>query len=663
MKKSSWPVKILLLLIVIASSNIGIAQNSGVLALMDSLENTTDGKVRVDLMNAIAGQSMEVNLDLAISTAREARTEGLEQEYLKGIADANKWLGKGNALKGRNAEALHNFMDALVVYEQLSDSLEMANVYKYLANVYTNNGNDREAMRYYRIAQEIYSNLQDSKGNSSILNNIGTIYLTSGDADSALYYLNQSRLSYLELKDESGLATNYTNMGYAYSIKEDHIKAIDYYNKSYELAKKLDIKQTMSTALNNVGNEYMLIGEYEKAEEFVAAGIKIAEDEGYKVNVWVGYYTMGEVNEHGGNYKESVAWYHKAEDVHGELRNEATLNALMDFQTMQLEQAQRREIEKINSINQEKIQSARLKNLLYLSTAIFALLMLLGVTYYFMKRHKATLKISIQNKEINSQKHQIEAQSAKIKQVNDTLRVRNKKLRDLNEQKNYMMNVVAHDLKSPLNQINGLANVISLDDDNLNSTQKECLDNISVASSRLKEMIEKILDSRTADKMEKRIDIESIDVEAMANEVLSDFSVVANNKNIKLSKKSSSKTANVKADKHYLRQVLDNLVSNAIKFSPEGKSVNLNIFDEGDKILAEIQDEGPGLTSEDQEQLFTEYAVLSAKPTGNEVSTGLGLAIAKNYVEEMGGEIWCESEHGHGASFKFKLDRADLNQS
>lgn len=663
MKNISWPVKILLLVIVIMSSNIGFAQNSIVQVLMDSLETATDKKVRVDLMNAIAGHCMDDNLDLAISTARDARTAGLEQEYLKGIADANKWLGKGNALKGRNADALHNFMDALIVYEQLSDSLEMANVYKYLANVYTNNGNEREAMRYYRIAQKIYADLHDSKGTSSILNNIGTIYLTSGDADSALYYLNQSRLSYMELKDESGLATNYTNMGYAYSIKEDHLEAIRYYTKSYDLAEKTDSKETMATSLNNVGNEYMLMGEYDKAEEFVSAGIEIAENEGYKVMIWVGYYTMGEINEFSGAYKESVEWYHKAENVHSELRNEATLNALMDFQTMQLEQAQRREIDKINTINEEKIQTARLKNFLYLSMAIFALLLLLGLTYYFMKRHKATLKIAIQNKEINAQKQQIEEQSTKIKQVNDTLRVRNKKLRELNEQKNYMMSVVAHDLKSPLNQINGLANVISLDDDNLNSTQKECLDNISVASGRLKEMIEKILDSRTADNMEKNVDIESVDVEAMANDVLSDFSTAANNKNIKLSKKSLSKKVNVKADKHYLRQVLDNLVSNAIKFSPEGKSVNLNITDEGDKILAEVQDEGPGLTTEDQENLFIEYAVLSAKPTGDEVSTGLGLAIVKNYVEKMGGEIWCESEHGHGASFKFKLDRAELVQS
>jgi len=639
-------------------SNVTFSQNVNVRVLLDSLENVTDSEQKVDLLNAIAGLCMEDNINLALSKAHEARNTGLDLKYLKGIADANKWLGKGNALKGKNAEALHNFMDALLVYQQLTDSLEMANIYKYLANVYTNNGNDREAMRYYKIAQKTYSDLHNTKGTSAILNNIGTIYLTSGDSDSALYYLNQSRLSYLELKDESGLATNYTNMGYAYSIKEDHLEAIRYYNLSYELAKKLDSKETMSTSLNNVGNEYMNLGEYDKAEEFVTAGLKIAEEEGYMVNVWVGSYTLGEINEGRGDYKESVEWYHKAENVNNELRNAATTNALMDVQTMQLEEAQRREIEKINTINEEKIQTAKLKNYLYLSMAIFALLLLLGLTYYFMKRHKATLKIALQNKEINTQKQQIEEQSGKIKQVNDTLRVRNKKLRELNEEKNYMMSVVAHDLKSPLNQINGLANVINLDDQNLNKTQKECLDNISIASVRLRDMIDKILDSSIVGNRDKNLEIENIDVEVMASAVLNDFSTAASKKNIKLNKKSGSKKAIVSADKHYLRQVLDNLVSNAIKFSPPGKSVNLNIIEEGDKILAEIQDEGPGLTSEDKEKLFTEYAVLSAKPTGNEVSTGLGLAIVKNYVERMGGEVWCESEYGHGASFKFKLDRA-----
>ena len=221
-----------------------------------------------------------------------------------------------------------------------------------------------------------------------------------------------------------------------------------------------------------------------------------------------------------------------------------------------------------------------------------------------------------------------------------------------------MMSVVAHDLKSPLNQINGLANVIKLDDENLNITQKDCLDNIDTASSRLSEMVNKILDGRSLEKREHSLQIEGIDIEKMAGEVLNDFSTVADNKKITLHKNTNKNGAFVKADRHYLRQVLDNLVSNAIKFSPNGKNVKLNIENNGSSVLAEIVDEGPGLTNADKEILFTEYAILSAKPTGGESSTGLGLAIVKNYVERMGGEVWCESIFGQGAAFKVKLERS-----
>ena len=660
MKNISWLIRIIILLTVSVWGNQSFAQQAEVSALMDSLEITQEPDRKADILNAIADKCLEYDIDLSISKAHEARELALDNGYLMGVAIANKWLGKANAIKGQTAEALHNLMDALRVFEEFSDSLQIANVYKYLANVYTTNGNDQEALRYYKIARDVYSRLGDRKGTSAILNNIGTLYLSNENSnpDSALYYLDQSRLSYLEIKDESGLATNYTNMGYAYSSKGDYKKAIEYYNMCYELAVKVDSKMTMATALLNVGDGYMNLGEYDKAEESILAGLDISEKEGYKENKYVGFYTLGELNELIGDYKESLDWYHKAETINSELRNSANIGALMDVQTMQLEAAQRREIERINIINAEKIETERLKKLLFLSLTILSLVVLLGITIYFMKRHKASLRIAMQNKEIGKQKEQIEDQSGKIKVVNDTLRVRNKKLRELNEEKNYIMSVVAHDLKSPLNQINGLASVIKLDEEKLNVTQKECLNNIEVASARLSEMVNKILDSRNADKKKQSLQIEEIDIEKMATDVLNDFSTAANNKKISLHKNTIKNGASVKADRHYLRQVLDNLVSNAIKFSPNGKNVELNIKNDGDTVLAEVVDEGPGLTNKDKENLFTEYAVLSAKPTGGETSTGLGLAIVKNYVEKMGGEIWCESTFGQGAAFKVKLERS-----
>ena len=98
-------------------------------------------------------------------------------------------------------------------------------------------------------------------------------------------------------------------------------------------------------------------------------------------------------------------------------------------------------------------------------------------------------------------------------------------------------------------------------------------------------------------------------------------------------------------------QVLENLVSNAVKYSPPGKNIFVRLQHSAEAVRCEVQDEGPGLSPEDQKKLFGKFARLSAKPTGGEHSTGLGLSIVKKMVEAMNGKVWCESELGKGATF------------
>ena len=654
-------VRLLLVAVLLAySANIQIAyaQQSVVTALQDSLAAAKTDQRKVDLLNSIAVSAYEYNLNLSQASAHEAKEIAHAISYKRGVADANRWLGKIYNSKGKTPESLEFFMEALTAYEEMQDSVQLADIYKNLANVYSNNGNNREAMRYYNVSLEIYRSIKDLRGEGAIMNNIGTIYLSLENTDSALYYLNQSRLSGIEIQDNSLLATSYTNMGYAYAVKEDYEKAIEYYQQSYDIASELDAKETMSTALLNIGDGYMNLGSYDMAEASVEEGLLISEAEGYVYNNYIGYYTLGEINERRGDYKLSLEWYKQAEVINNELNSAATMNALMDVQSRQLEAAQEREIDRINVLNDARVEKERVKNLLYLSLAILALVLLLGITYYYKRRHSSLLKIAAQNEEINLQKEQIEEQAAKITQVNEILTQRNKRLRELNEDKSFMMSVVAHDLKSPLNQINGLANVIKLESDRLSESQVECLDNIDSASTRLKNLIDKILEGRNANKLSKNLQVETIDIDKMAVDVVNDFNTVANLKDISLHAKNNKNGSKVKADKLYLRQVLDNLMSNAIKFSPPGEEVELALNEDGDSIVATIKDHGPGIGADEQDKLFKEYAILSAKPTGNESSTGLGLAIAKNYVEQMGGKIWCESKKGQGASFKVSLAKA-----
>ena len=109
------------------------------------------------------------------------------------------------------------------------------------------------------------------------------------------------------------------------------------------------------------------------------------------------------------------------------------------------------------------------------------------------------------------------------------------------------------------------------------------------------------------------------------------------------------------ADPHRLRQVIDNLISNAIKFSPPGSTVQVSAQRMPSGWRINVQDEGPGVTPSDRERLFQDFARLSARPTGGEKSTGLGLAITRRVVEAHNGQIGVDSEPGHGANFWFTL--------
>lgn len=238
----------------------------------------------------------------------------------------------------------------------------------------------------------------------------------------------------------------------------------------------------------------------------------------------------------------------------------------------------------------------------------------------------------------------------------DEIVSKNEELLHLNQEKNNLIGIVAHDLKSPLNQIKGLVTVVKMTAKNMDREATSCLGLIENSANRMTDMISKILDIEAIESQQLNLSIERINIADHLKVIADRFKRESERKSIQLHY-ASLLPIEIEADSGYFNQIVENLLSNAIKFSPSGKDIYLSVADEQGKATIRIQDEGPGMTEEDMKKLFNKYQKLSARPTGNESSTGLGLSIVKKFVEAMQGKIWCESEAGKGATFFVQFNK------
>jgi signal transduction histidine kinase len=268
------------------------------------------------------------------------------------------------------------------------------------------------------------------------------------------------------------------------------------------------------------------------------------------------------------------------------------------------------------------------------------------------------------NRELELQKEALMDQSDYLHEANQTITYmhaevekskneilqKNDELLTLNNEKNNLIGIVAHDLKSPLNQIKGLLTIMKMSASNFSEETMSYIDMMEKSAARLSDMIAKILDVEAIESKNLNLVLENINLSDVLNNIADRYLIAAEKKAITIQRNIPA-TIPAFVDRGYVDQVFENLVSNAIKFSPNSKRLFISLSQSDSKVIGEIKDEGPGLTEEDKKKLFGKYQKLSARPTGNETSTGLGLSIVKKFVEAMGGEIWCESTAGKGASF------------
>ncbi len=218
---------------------------------------------------------------------------------------------------------------------------------------------------------------------------------------------------------------------------------------------------------------------------------------------------------------------------------------------------------------------------------------------------------------------------------------------------------IVHDLKSPVAAIYSLVELLFLREDLKTEKSRKFLGLIQSSSESVLENIQLVLDNTKFESGKMHASLEQGNPFYTINSSIDKHLILAINKSITIQRLIDRNMPDVEYDKQMLDRVLSNLITNSIKYSPA--QTQIKIFSEllDDSLNLVVEDQGQGLTKEDLDKIFGEFMTLSAKPTGGEVATGLGLSVSKKLVEEMGGTIWAESEgKGKGSTFKIALPLA-----
>lgn len=221
-----------------------------------------------------------------------------------------------------------------------------------------------------------------------------------------------------------------------------------------------------------------------------------------------------------------------------------------------------------------------------------------------------------------------------------------------------ILHITAHDLKNPISIMPLLADMILM-----NKTNPKAIEDIAKqlksAGKRMNRIVNGLLETAREETGRVQLRLKPIDLVPIVKKVIRSNKTVARSKN-QVIKAFLPEEGMVFGDPLKLTEVFDNLVNNAIKYSPPGKEIHVKLKEENEVMTFSVKDFGPGLTGDDMKNLFRKFTSLSAQPTGGETSTGLGLSIVKQLVDAHRGKVYATSEgKGKGSTFKVELARCE----
>jgi len=529
-------------------------------------------------------------------------------------AEAYKNLGLANSYIAQYDKSFEYYNKALIIYEKKNNLFGVAEINNNIGIIYKYIKNFEKSIEHYNKALGIFYDIKNDSGVAQSLTYIGNIFYHKNNYAEAVKYFEKS-LEYITIVDNPKIFTfPLNNLGTIYLKRENPQKALDYFIKAYELSVRIKSKWDAANSLNNLGDVYTAMNQFEKAASCLNESLKISAE-------------LNAKDLQADSYKFLKNLYLKKGD---------RLNYLENYKSYSDLKLEIFDIERAKNIyeQQMKFESEKLEiknkilklNNFYQRLIIFGLAIIILLVLFFI------FKLKKSNKEIHKQKI---------------------KLEEVINEKNEFIGIASHDLKNPLCLIKGGNDlIISYTEDPKIRQLTEIIDN---GASRMQHIITNILDANMIENAGVSPNKTKINVCVILKELIEHYKIPAEKKCIKIETAIGFENEIIETDESLLKQALDNIISNAIKYSFKGGNIQVSGEKKNGKIQIRIKDSGPGLSKEDLSKMFNKFTRLTPKPTGDEESVGLGLFIVKKLCDMLGYKIYCESVLGKGAAFILEI--------
>jgi len=571
-----------------------------------------------------------------------------------------------NNIRGKNLEALKWAFEAKKAYEKSENLKKIGRTLNEIGIIYDQQGLYSDALDNYLKALDFSIENDDIESEVLINNNIGVIYDNMNNSEMALKYysngLEKARINNLKI-DEASLLNN---LSYIHLSRGDTLLGIQLLRKVLQIDLSIDYPYFESYPLEGLGAVFIAQDKLDSATYLLDKALSISKKcEDVIVQATI-HKSLGEISQKKG--ANIAAMQHFTQSL--ELSKAARLPAEIQEALLSLYEHFRKKGNLKQALSyleeyQHFSDSINHQNNIEKATQLAA-------EYEFKKQTNAMeLERALAEQTMNEE---IEAKSQENKllilgactvllltfiliRAYALIKKKNERLQHLNEEKNKLIGVVAHDLRNPLNMIKGIIPLLA---DDKNETRDayfpKYVEMLGASSEKMTTMIERVLDISAIENMRLNLKMEKTDLNGLTKQSIANFIAIANQKQIEIVddiKEGEKQYSEV--DPNYLEQVLDNLLSNALKFSTQGKKIFVGLRETGTQNVIEIRDQGPGISEAEKVDLFKAFSTASSKPTAQERSTGLGLSIALKFVHAMNGKIEVESKVGEGTTFKVLL--------